>query len=74
MEKMVTEEYLRSVFSGKRVFLTGHTGFKGAWMLQILHWLGASVKGYALSPEKRNDLYHQVDGDTLCYSSVIADI
>lgn len=74
MEKVVTAEYLRSVFNGKRVFLTGHTGFKGAWMLQILHWLGAGVKGYALSPEKRNDLYHQVDGDNLCYSSVIADI
>jgi len=74
MEKMVTVDYLRSVYSGKRVFLTGHTGFKGAWMLQILHWLGANVKGYALSPEKRNDLYHQIDGDNLCYSSVIADI
>ena len=74
MEKMVTAEYLRSVFEGKRVFLTGHTGFKGSWMLQILHWLGANVKGYALAPEKSNDLYNQVEGDKLCYSSVIADI
>src|ERR1700744_3746130 len=67
-------EYLRSIFNGKRVFLTGHTGFKGAWMLQILHWLGANVKGYALAPEKRNDLYSQIEGDKLCYSSVIADL
>jgi len=74
MEKMVTADYLRSAFKGKRVFLTGHTGFKGAWMLQILHWLGANVKGYSLEPEKSNDLYHQLHGDTLCYSSVIADI
>jgi CDP-glucose 4,6-dehydratase len=74
MEKVVTAEYLRSVYSGKRVFLTGHTGFKGAWMLQILHWLGANVKGYSLAPEKRNDLYHQIDGDRLCYSSVLGDI
>ena len=74
MEKMVTEQYLRSVFSGKRVFLTGHTGFKGAWMLQILHWLGATVKGYSLEPEKSNYLYHQISGDKLCYSSVIGDI
>lgn len=74
MEKVVTGEYLRSIFDGRRVFLTGHTGFKGSWMLQILHWLGANVKGYALAPEKDNDLYHQVDGDSLCYSSVIADI
>ena len=74
MEKVVTAEYLRSVFNGKRVFLTGHTGFKGAWLLQVLHWLGANIKGYSLAPEKSNDLYNQVDGDTLCYSSVIADI
>ena len=74
MEKMVTAAYLRKVFNGKRVFLTGHTGFKGAWMLQILHWLGANVKGYSLAPEKSNDLYHQINGDSLCYSSVIADI
>jgi CDP-glucose 4,6-dehydratase len=74
MEKMVSADHLRSIYSGKRVFLTGHTGFKGAWMLQILHWLGANVKGYSLAPEKQNDLYNQIDGDSLCYSSVIADI
>ncbi|GAA4460697.1 CDP-glucose 4,6-dehydratase [Nemorincola caseinilytica] len=74
MEKVVTEAYLRKAYSGKRVFLTGHTGFKGSWMLQILHWLGANVKGYSLAPEKPNDLYHQVQGDKLCYSSVIADV
>ena len=74
MEKVVTAAYLRSVFNGKRVFLSGHTGFKGSWMLQILHSLGANVKGYSLAPEKQNDLYHQIKGDDLCYSSVIADI
>ncbi len=74
MEKVVTAEYLRSVFNGKRVMLTGHTGFKGSWMLQILNWLGAQVKGYALAPEKSNDLFNQIDGSNLCYSSIIADI
>lgn len=74
MEKMVNAAYLKNIFEGKKVFLTGHTGFKGAWMLQILHWLGAHVKGYALAPEKTNDLYNQINGDRLCYSSVIADI
>jgi CDP-glucose 4,6-dehydratase len=71
---MVNASYLRQVFGGKRVFLTGHTGFKGAWMLEILNRLGANVKGYSLAPEKSNDLYHQVGGDKLCYSSVIGDI
>jgi len=74
MEKVVSASYLRSVYNGKRVFLTGHTGFKGAWLVQILQWLGANVKGYSLAPEKSNDLYNQIDGDTLCYSSVISDI
>lgn len=74
MEKLVTATYLRSIFKGKRVFLTGHTGFKGAWMLQVLHWLGADVKGYSLAPEKSKDLYNAIDGDELCYSSVIEDI
>ena len=67
-------DLLKNTFAGKRVFLTGHTGFKGAWMLQILNWLGADVKGYSLAPEKSRDLYNQIDGDKLCYSSVIADL
>lgn len=67
-------EQLKKAYSGKKVFLTGHTGFKGAWLLQILHWLGANVKGYSLAPEKPKDLYHQIAGDKLCYSSVIADL
>lgn len=67
-------ELLSNTFKGKRVFLTGHTGFKGAWMLQVLHRLGATVKGYALAPVQDNDLYNAIDGDQLCYSSVVADI
>ncbi|MBS1644041.1 MAG: CDP-glucose 4,6-dehydratase [Bacteroidetes bacterium] len=62
-----------SVFSGKRVFLTGHTGFKGAWMLQVLHGLGAEILGYSLPPEHSEDLYHQINGDQLCHS-ILADI
>ncbi|MEQ9186672.1 MAG: CDP-glucose 4,6-dehydratase [Cryomorphaceae bacterium] len=60
-------------FKGKRVFLTGHTGFKGAWLLLMLHKLGADVKGFALAPKNKHDLYHQINGDALC-DSVIADV
>lgn len=67
-------DFLKEKFNGKRVFLTGHTGFKGAWLLQVLHWLGADVKGYSLAPENTHDLYNDINGDELCYSSVIADI
>jgi len=38
-------------FKDKSVFVTGHTGFKGAWLCQILKNAGACVIGYALSPE-----------------------
>ena len=41
----------RNVFYGKRVFLTGHTGFKGSWLAAWLHRLGADVTGYALPPD-----------------------
>jgi CDP-glucose 4,6-dehydratase len=41
-----------SFWSGKRVFLTGHTGFKGAWLCKLLERLGAEVTGYALAPER----------------------
>ncbi|MEN9339032.1 MAG: hypothetical protein RIQ62_344 [Bacteroidota bacterium] len=71
---MVTLEHLRPYFSGKKVFLTGHTGFKGSWLLQILHLLGAKVKGYSLAPEKATDLYCLIEGDSLCTESVIHDL
>ena len=38
-------------FRGRRVFLTGHTGFKGAWLAAWLRDAGAEVTGYALPPE-----------------------
>lgn len=64
---------LQQTYQGKKVFLTGHTGFKGAWMLKTLSLLGAEVKGYALAPQTEDDLYHLIAGDTLC-TSVIADL
>ena len=35
-------------FKNKRVFITGHTGFKGTWLCKILEMAGAEVTGYAL--------------------------
>lgn len=71
MENLVGMK-LQAEYHGKRVFLTGHTGFKGAWLLQWLHLLGAQVKGYALMPAT-DDLYNLIEGDSLC-QSVIADL
>lgn len=41
-------------YSGKRVLVTGHTGFKGAWLCAWLERLGAKTTGYALAPESRS--------------------
>ena len=70
---MLNWQQLKNAYSGKRVFLTGHTGFKGAWLLYILHQMGAEIKGYALPPEHKQDLYNQLAGGNLCHS-VFADI
>jgi CDP-glucose 4,6-dehydratase len=64
---------LESIYKGRKIFITGHTGFKGSWLTTWLHQMGAEVKGYALAPENDNDLYHLIRGDELC-ASVIADI
>ncbi len=44
-------------WNGKKVFITGHTGFKGAWLSQWLISKGATVKGYSLPPEPEPNLY-----------------
>lgn len=43
-------EQLKTFYCGKRVLVTGHTGFKGSWLCRILTGLGAEVTGYALEP------------------------
>lgn len=66
-------EQLKKTYQGKKVFVTGHTGFKGSWLVETLYLLGATVKGYALSPENETDLFNLINGDSKC-QSVIADI
>lgn len=46
-------------WQGKRVYLTGHTGFKGSWLALWFHSLGAIVKGYALTPPTQPSLFEQ---------------
>ena len=64
---------LKAIYQNKKVLVTGHTGFKGSWLIKMLSLFDAQIKGYALAPENDFDLYHVINGDQLC-DSVIADL
>ena len=61
-------------FQGKKVFLTGHTGFKGGWLSMWLQAMGAEVHGYALNPPTEPNLFTAAEVGTGMASSEIADI
>ena len=48
---------LEQFYKDRRVLITGHTGFKGAWMCILLNSLGAKVSGYALNPPTNPSLF-----------------
>lgn len=66
-------EELYRFYRGKKVFITGHTGFKGSWMIKVLHDAGADVMGYSLAPPTTPALFDIIDGNSLC-KSMIGDI
>jgi CDP-glucose 4,6-dehydratase len=57
-------------WQGKRVFLTGHTGFKGSWLSLWLVSLGAKVKGYALTPPTIPSLFNEAKIDSIVDSQI----
>jgi CDP-glucose 4,6-dehydratase len=63
----------RSFWKDRRVFLTGHTGFKGAWLGKWLSMMGARVRGYALEPPTKPSLFESLNLGA-CLDSVIGDI
>ena len=67
---MLTPEFWR----GKRVFLTGHTGFKGSWLVCILSRLGAEVHGFALDPDDGPNLFDLGNVAGLLASDMRGDI
>lgn len=60
-------------YKGKRVFVTGHTGFKGTWLCKILLMAGAEVTGYSLNPPTEPNLF-SISGVENSITSVIGDI
>jgi len=65
--------YDLSFFKGKKVFITGHTGFKGAWLCRILSNAGAIVTGFALEPPTEPSLF-EIAHISDCIHSIIGDI
>jgi CDP-glucose 4,6-dehydratase len=62
-----------NLYQGRRVLLTGHTGFKGSWLCLLLKMLGAEVMGYALAPEYEGGHFDRL-GLSSSISHVIGDI
>jgi len=71
LESMVVKA---AFWRGKRVFLTGHTGFKGGWLSLWLTQMGASVYGYALAPSTTPALFTTAKITDRLAASTIADI
>jgi len=65
--------YFNNIYKGKKVFLTGHTGFKGSWLLSWLHMAGADILGYSLAPKPEHKLFGYINGEKLC-DSVLYDV
>jgi len=57
-------------WAGKKVFITGHTGFKGGWLALWLNSIGATVKGYALEPSTEPSLFELARVDKACESQI----
>jgi CDP-glucose 4,6-dehydratase len=60
----------KDFWQGKRVFLTGHTGFKGSWLSLWLSSLGAEVKGYALNPPTSPSLFNEAKVSSIIDSQI----
>lgn len=64
---------MKEFYKGKKVLVTGHTGFKGSWLCQMLLNLEATVIGYSLNPPTKPNLYSSLKLDEKI-ASVIGDI
>lgn len=69
----LNNEFDISFYKGKKVLITGHTGFKGAWLCKMLSLAGAKVTGYALEPPTTPSLFEiaEIAKDV---DSIIGDI
>ena len=69
MENMVN--LFKKIYKNKTVLVTGHTGFKGSWLIFWLEKLGANVIGFSLPPEKEKNHYCLINKNII---SIFGDI
>ena len=67
-------DYLGKTYKGKRVLVTGHTGFKGSWLCEWLLSFGAEVYGFALPPPTKPSLFNQLKLSNRIKADVCGDI
>jgi len=65
---------LSKFWKGKKVFLTGHTGFKGSWFSILLNLLGAKIVGYSLKPNTKKNFFDLAKLNREIHKSIIGDI
>lgn len=70
----MTEAAIGEALRGRRVLVTGHTGFKGSWLALWLHRLGAVTWGYALEPPTRPSLFAVARVEEVLERHVVADV
>ena len=64
---------MRDFYAGKRVLVTGHTGFKGSWLCRWLQRMGARVVGFALPPDQEPSLF-EAAGVARGMTSILGDL
>ncbi len=61
---------INEFYNNKKILITGHTGFKGAWLTLFLHHLGAKICGISLDPKTKDDFFVVNEIDHLCDSFI----
>ena len=61
---------MNKFWKNKKVFLTGHTGFKGSWLSIILEQMGAVIKGYSQIPAYNPNLFSQANIESFVDSEI----
>jgi CDP-glucose 4,6-dehydratase len=68
------KEFNLKFWKNKKVFVTGHTGFKGGWLCLMLNLLGAEITGYSLKPKTKLSLFRLAGIEKVVKKSIIADV